>query len=399
VPLWFSYGFPARFRVETATRADFADTQLLYEWTNRLQPAPGMNPVCIPGRRRHAAFLRITATHLWEWKGGSLFALAEVQAFAGDENVALGGAVTASDVLEGDATWSPDALTDGWTEAGRLLPLTEWFAQLGQRRALAEERAQLAGTRAALLERAQRLLVTGSVSSVGGISVLSGLLLWRQRHARRREAQRIHDKLARDLHDEIGSNLGSITLICSFAGQPDATLDSLRADLAEIERVAAESADSMRDMVALIAPRRSVESRGWLDVLHGLTERMLRGLRLDCALPSGPLPAEPDLETRRELYLFCKEVLHNIARHARATRVRFHLSPTDSGLRIVIADDGAGFDTSRTSSGQGLGNLRERAETLGAVLKVESSPGHGTTVQLDVPRTPRWVASKNSTAT
>jgi len=390
VPLWFNYGFPLRFRVETATEPDFRDASLLYEWTNRLQPPPGMNLVCLPGQRRTARYLRITATQLWERRGEYVFALAEVQAIAGNENVALGASVTASDALADDPAWSPAALTDGWTEGGRLLPLTRWFAQLEERRALEEERAQLVAIRTARLERAQRTLVKASVSSAAGISLLSGLLLWRQRRIRRRDAQRMHDKLARDLHDEIGSNLGSITLICSFANQSDATLETLRTDLAEIERVAGESAHSMRDMVALIGPRRSPESRDWLGVLHGLTERLLRGVKLDCALPSTPLAAEPDPETRRELYLFCKEVLHNISRHARASAVRFHLASTAHGLRIEIRDDGVGFDPSRASSGQGLGNLRERAVALGAALLLDSQPGAGTAIQLDVPQTSRW---------
>ena len=84
------------------------------------------------------------------------------------------------------------------------------------------------------------------MGSVGGISLLSGLLLWRQRRQRKRDAQRLHDKLARDLHDEIGSNLGSITLICSFAGQAGASPEDMRADISEIERVAAETADWVR---------------------------------------------------------------------------------------------------------------------------------------------------------
>jgi signal transduction histidine kinase len=220
------------------------------------------------------------------------------------------------------------------------------------------------------------------------ITVLSVLMLWRQQRQRRRDAQRLHDKLARDLHDEIGSNLGSITLICSIANQPDATLDSLKTDITEIERVAAETADSMRDMVDLISTRRSEAEADWLDVLHRLTERLLRGVTLDCALPAAPLTIEPDIETRRELYLFCKEVLHNIAKHAQAAQVRFHLTPTSTGLRIEIRDNGVGFDLNAPSSGHGLSNLRERAAMMRATLHIESRPG--TTITLDVPSTPRW---------
>jgi signal transduction histidine kinase len=164
----------------------------------------------------------------------------------------------------------------------------------------------------------------------------------------------------------------------------------MRADIAEIERVAAETADSMRDMVDLISTPRSEAEADWLDVLHRLTERLLRGLQLDCALPAAPLPLEPDIETRRELYLFCKEVLHNIAKHAQATRVRFHLTPTASGLRIEISDNGAGFDTAQSTSGHGLGNLRERAAVMKANLQLLSKPGGGTSIALDVPQGHRW---------
>jgi signal transduction histidine kinase len=392
VPLWFDYGFPELYTVEAATREDFSDAVTLVDVTDEFLPSPGMNFVCIPARRTPAKFIRITTKELWYRKNDHVFALAEMQVLHDGENIAPRGRFTASDVLTGAdaANWGLEALNDGLTEAGRLISLPEWFAQIETRRSLEQERLDLRTRRAALVERSQHQLVYGSVGSVGGITLISGLLLWRQHRQRRRETQRLHDKLARDLHDEIGSNLGSITLICSMAAQPDATLDSLKADIIEIESVAAETADSMRDMVDLISTRRSEAEHDWLDVLHRLTERLLRGVTLDCALPAAPLTLEPDIETRRELYLFCKEVLHNIARHAQASKARFHLTPTPRGIRIEISDNGAGFDTAAPSSGHGLGNLRERAAVLKAVLQIHSTPGAGTSITLDVPCGPRW---------
>jgi signal transduction histidine kinase len=351
-----------------------------------------MNLVCIPTRRTPAKFVRITTKQLWYRKGDHVFALAEFQAFSGGQNIAQRGQFSASDVLTGNeaANWSLDALNDGLTEGGRLISLPEWFAQLETRQRLERERGELRSQRDALVERSQHQLVYGSVGSVGGLSLLFGLLFWRQHLHRRRDAQRLHDKLARDLHDEIGSNLGSITLMCSFAAQSDATPDSMRADIAEIERVAAETADSMRDMVDLISTRRSEAENDWLDVLHRLTERLLRHHMLDCALPAAPLTLEPDIETRRELYLFCKEVLHNIAKHAHASNVRFHLAPSTDGLRVEITDNGLGFDTAQSSSGHGLGNLRERAAVMNANLQILTKPGGGTSITLDVPHGHRW---------
>jgi signal transduction histidine kinase len=392
VPLWFDYGFPLTYKVEAATKDDFSDAALLHEVTDRLAPTPGMNLVCIPARRIPAKHIRITTKQLWYRKGDHVFALAEFQAFSAGVNVAQQGKFTASDVLTGDdaANWGLAALNDGLTESGHLITLPKWFAQLEVRQKLERERHDLRSKRDALIERTQHQLVYGSVGSVGGMTLLFSLLFWRQHLHRRRDTQRLHDKLARDLHDEIGSNLGSITLICSFATQADTTPESMRADIVEIERVAAETADSMRDMVDLISTRRSEAEADWLDVLQRLTERLLRGLTIDNALPATLLTMEPDIETRRELYLFCKEVLHNIAKHAQATKVRFHLIPTSDGLRVEIADNGLGFDTAQSSRGHGLGNLRERAAVMKANLQVLSKPGGGTSITLDVPRTHRW---------
>jgi signal transduction histidine kinase len=390
VPLWFDYGFPVLYKVEAATQEDFSDAVLLHEVKDKSKPTPGMNLVCIPAHGTPAKYIRLTTKELWYRKSDHVLALAEFQAFSGGQNAAAKGRFTASDELHGDdaGLWSLSALNDGLTEGGKLIPLAEWFTQLNQRSELEKQRGELVTRRAALIERSLRQLVLGSVSGTALITVLSALMLWRQQRQRRRDAQRLNDKLARDLHDEIGSNLGSITLICSIANQPDATLDSLKTDITEIERVAAETADSMRDMVDLISTRRSEAEADWLDVLHRLTERLLRGVTLDCALPAAPLTIEPDIETRRELYLFCKEVLHNIAKHAQATQVRFHLTPAASGLRIEIRDNGVGFDLNAPSSGHGLSNLRERAAMMRATLRIESRPG--TTVVLDVPSGARW---------
>lgn len=392
VPLWFDYGFPVNYKIETATQQDFSDARLFHEVTSMRPPVHGMNLACFSLGRSPARYLRITASRLWKRRNDFLFALAEVQAFSDGKNVALGGSVTSSDRLAGQdgAAWSPSALTDGLTEAGRLISLPEWFSQLEQRRLLEAERAGLLALRGSRIASAQHTLVYGSIGSVGLVSLLSGFLLWRQRRQRLIQTQRLHEKLACDLHDEIGSNLGSIRLICSLARQSDMTLETLRNDLNQIEQVAAESADSIRDLVTIINPRRSDDAHNWLDVLQSLPERLLRGITLDSSLPERPLASEPDIETRRELYLFCKEVLNNIAKHARATHVRFHLIPGPRGLRLEIHDNGTGFDTTAPSGGHGLGNLRERAAVMHGTMELVSAPGRGTRVALDLPRTHLW---------
>lgn len=395
VPLWFDYGFPQEYKVEGALNQDFSDAILLGECTDRYEPRPGMNLVGFPVGGRKIQHVRFTAKRLWFRQNDYVFALAELALMRDGVNVALGAEVTASD-QSAEASgmhWALQQLTDGLTAEGPLIPLPDWFSQLERRRSLESKRNGLLQRVAEHRQGARKQVVYASIGGLGGASLLSILLLVRQRQQRRRDAQRLQEKLARDLHDEIGSNLGSIAMISSLANEPNTTPESLRADLAEIGQVAAESADSMRDMVQLLNPRTQATDSRWLTVIHRLTERLLRGLETTCEFPPHPLQLEPDLETRREIYLLCKEALHNIARHARASKAGVLVAPSEKGLLVRITDNGVGFDSASPSAGHGLGNMQERASMMGAQLHLSSQPGRGTTVQFDVPATKRWLRS------
>jgi signal transduction histidine kinase len=395
VPLWFDYGFPHLYKVEGALNKDFSDAILLGECTDRFEPRPGMNLVGFPVGGRKIQHVRFTAIRLWFRQNDYVFALAELALMRDGVNVALGAEVTASDqcAAASGMNWAPQQLTDGLTAEGPLIPLPVWFSQLERRRSLERNRSGLVQRIDDHLRGARQQVVNASISGLGAASLISVLLLVRQRQQRRRDAQRLQEKLARDLHDEIGSNLGSIAVISSLANEPNTTPESLRTDLAEIGQVAAESADSMRDLVQLINPRTHAPESHWLDVIHRLIERLLRGIETTCEFPAHPLQLEPDVETRREIYLLCKEALHNIARHARASKASVRIAPSEKGLQVRITDNGVGFDFASRSTGHGIGNMQERASMMGAQLHLASKPGAGTTVQFDVPATKRWCRS------
>lgn len=385
--VWDSYyGFPIRFRIETSLDPEFTNPRMVVDRGASPLLSPGQNLQCYPGPAEEARYVRITASRLRAGSEGFVFALGELQAWAGDVNVAEGAAVSAPGSPV-NAEWSPQGLTDGFAGGGKLLELPEWFRQLEERRVKMRDQEELVSRRGVILARAEHSMLAGSMGGAGMIVLLAGLFSWRGHRQRALERERHRERLARDLHDELGSNLGSIALTSSFAAQE--TEAQMRIDLAEIERVARESADSMRDMVSLLGSRRGAQS-DWLAVLAALAGRLMRGVKLECRLPSAALDWEPDLETRRELYLFAKEVLHNAAKHGQPGRVVFEISPESGGLRLMIGDDGCGFDPGQASPGHGLGNLRERAAMMRAEMSLTSSPGQGTRVLLHVPRTRRW---------
>lgn len=384
MPNWSAYGFPHRFRLEVSTREDFSQPTVIADFESRSFTTPAVNLASFPLRKQPVRAIRLTTFSLWERSGDFLLALSEIMAFAGGENVALHAQVIASDQLD-DPAYSPAALTDGSSNEGPLLPLPDWLAQLQHRQSLQREHTDLTAKLAALRARSQDQVVNGSIAA-GGLLVAG--LLWglvHQHRVRRRDAERLRERLARDLHDEIGSNLGSIALISAYASQDDATPESMRADLVEVQTIARESADSMRDMVQLMSPRRSGEDSEWLTVLRSLATRLLRGtgMTLDIQLqPTGP---PPDIDTRRQIYLFCKEALHNAAKHSQAHTLRFSIETVNHRHRITISDDGIGFDTASPQPGHGLSNLRERATTLHADLVIHSQPGQGTRITLSLP--------------
>ncbi|MBW3649612.1 MAG: GAF domain-containing sensor histidine kinase [Actinobacteria bacterium] len=100
----------------------------------------------------------------------------------------------------------------------------------------------------------------------------------------------------------------------------------------------------------------------------------------------------PHVETA--IFRITQESLQNVAKHAEATHVRVELSTTAGGARLVVADDGAGFDPERIGSERradsfGLAGIHERAALVGATVRIASRPGEGTTVSVFVPREPR----------
>jgi signal transduction histidine kinase len=153
--------------------------------------------------------------------------------------------------------------------------------------------------------------------------------------------------------------------------------------LASIATTSRDLVDSMSDIVWAVNPRT--------DSLDDLVRRMHRfaeetlgaaDIALTFSAPStaGHLRLDPDL--RRELYLILKESVNNIARHSGASEATVHLSQGHSELRLVITDNGRGFDPAARTDGNGVGSMRKRAALFGGVFTIDSAPGHGTRVSL-----------------
>lgn len=384
-----SFGFPPMYTVEVSATADFAAARPLTREPPQAQVAPEDNLVVLPGRDgERFRYVRVTATNLWPQWLTFLFALAEVQVYRGDTNVALGCPVEATDSVD-EPGWSPAALTDGYAYEKRLVELPDWIARLVRRDRVLAEQALLLEHRGALVARAAARARHGSLGlALGGVVAAAGSALW-QRRRFQREANRMREQISRDLHDDIGSNLASIAMISRFLAEhcrrPATDMSAALEDVADIEQLATESTASMRDMVEMLAPRDGGDRGGWVNAIAGMANRALRDARVVVETAIDERAPTPDLATRREIYLVAKEVFSNVAKHAQAADVTLRITADSRHVELAIHDDGVGFEPQRASKGHGLTNLAARAAKLHGTLAVESAPGAGTTVRLRVP--------------
>ena len=236
------YGFPSQFLLDASATGEDGSWFTIYDRSKVTLKTPGRNLQIFREIAQPARFIRMTATRLRSRSGDYTFALGELQAYQNDNNIALGAAVKAEGSLIDDQ-WQPEGLTDGKAGGGRFLELAEWIRLLEQRRTLEARHKNLQLQLGSTLERIEHEVIGGSAGGALAIVVMTGTLSLRGRRRRRLERERFRERLARDLHDELGSNLGSIALISSLATQGDAA--QMRADLAEIEIVARESAASI----------------------------------------------------------------------------------------------------------------------------------------------------------
>jgi ligand-binding sensor domain-containing protein len=203
---------------------------------------------------------------------------------------------------------------------------------------------------------------------------------------RRREIERLRLRIARDLHDEVGSHLGTISLYNQLAQSKTPGPPSSVPELQEIDRVVQRTAQSLRDVIWFINPEFDTIG-GMLEHMEDTAGRTLIGKTILFQAESPFRPRPLTVEFRRNMFFIFRELLHNLLKHSQAGRVEIAVSEKGQTLVLQVTDDGVGFDALTVRVGHGLKTLKQRAAALGGVFEIESRPGHGTKVRLAVPLT------------
>ena len=196
------------------------------------------------------------------------------------------------------------------------------------------------------------------------------------------EKQIMRSRIASDLHDEIGSNLSSITLLSSFMSNNIDHNSEITKQLNDINTAARQSAESIRDIIWFINPT-SDKLGSLFSRIKDTTNLMLAGINYNVHM--GEINADEKInpEFKRNLYLIYKEVLNNIIKHASAKNVEIIFKKENHKLKISVLDDGKGFEVSTAKEGNGMRNIKNRAEQIGGVLEIISAIGKGTKINLE----------------
>ena len=221
------------------------------------------------------------------------------------------------------------------------------------------------------------------------VAVLLLATLWLVHKTRLRQAlatERLRLNISHDLHDEIGAGLSSIALMSDAVGASAAIDGRERMQIDRISRSARDMVGDLRDIVWAIDPDG--------DRLDDIVTRMrdfstvlLRGVQVEFRAPASAVLSERiGMTVRRDLLRIYKEVLHNVARHAGASKVQIVLEVNAKEIELEVIDDGRGFDQRTVRAGTGLKSMRERAQRIGARLEFDSGTA-GTKVRLILKKT------------
>ena len=194
-------------------------------------------------------------------------------------------------------------------------------------------------------------------------------------------------RLARELHDETGQALTSILLGLKSLEETLQTEES-RAATARLRELVVATLQDVRRLAVELRPS-ALDDFGLVAALEHLTSSFSEqtGIAVDFAVALGTEGSDERLpgEVETALYRIVQESLTNVIKHARARRVSIALTRMEGFVTAVVEDDGQGFDPDAGGNGFGLIAMRERLSLLGGRLKIESSPGAGTTIAADVP--------------
>ncbi|MEJ7766901.1 MAG: two-component regulator propeller domain-containing protein [Chitinophagaceae bacterium] len=216
-----------------------------------------------------------------------------------------------------------------------------------------------------------------------GAAIITVLLysIYYIRISRLKELQQVRNKIAHDLHDDVGSTLSSISIMSEVAKQkaPESSvlLEKIGSDAQQIQ-------ESMSDIVWAINPKND-RFENVLQRMKIFSAEILEASNIELVFSADEAlhNLKLTMNQRKDLYFIFKEAVTNMVKYSTCKKAVVKISLSNRTFEILVQDDGNGFDTTnQTMGGNGLHNMQKRAKDLKGVLAIVSEKGRGTTVHL-----------------
>jgi len=193
--------------------------------------------------------------------------------------------------------------------------------------------------------------------------------------------ERMRIRIAGDLHDDLGGKLSSIAVLSDIVQNRDNLAPTDRNRLEKVSDTARHMVREVRDIVWFIKPEHD-NMDDMVIKMQNIADALLANMEYIFEADSIVRDQVLNMDVRRHFLLCYKEILNNIVKHAKASRVEIQLSKTDSELVLKVKDNGIGFREPEIHRGEGLNNLSLRVEKMNGEIDISSSVGKGTSINL-----------------
>lgn len=375
-------GIPKVITVEGATQPDFSDSTVLlkHKFKDNGEFAPILKWNTPKTICRYIRILGDSAadqgSELSGYEGSNKIGFAEIEILSAGENVAYRkGAIKGID--SGINEPGLAKLTDGYNFYGRILPIRTWMNQLARRHDLEAElvivSAQL-GIRYDGQQATLSILKRVTIALV----ILVALTMLIGRHLRMRQAARMRERFTADLHDHLGATLHAIGILGSHTKDILDSPDKLSKTLDEIGLMTTRANEATRDFCNQQMAKEPHEYL--LADLKRTAGRMIANLDYTFTVEGEKFLQKLRPRARSDFFLFFKECLINVNRHADATEVNILIHADPRYIELSISDNGRGFHDAE----QGVvpPSLARRARFLGSKVNIETPESGGLRISL-----------------
>jgi signal transduction histidine kinase len=209
--------------------------------------------------------------------------------------------------------------------------------------------------------------------------------LLKVKERRRVAQQKLRDKIARDLHDDVGSSISGINL---FSKMALTKLDKGMEGKELVQKIVDRSetmVDAMSDIVWSVNPVNDTLSKVIIRMRsYALDMLEEQNIQVKFVTPANIDKFKLDVDVRKDFYLIYKEAINNIAKYAIAKNVTIAMATGKNSLKMTINDDGIGFDTNLEYEGNGLKNIKARTKNIKGKLSIASQKDKGSQLTIEI---------------